>query len=571
MRWPRSWILLSVLSLGLAASCGDGSTSVSPDAVVVDGGAGDGGAGGDAGGQDCAEHVLQDVMIPMADGQLLAAFVRRPVNGACQLPTILIQTPYDKEFLRAAWLTAPNPGPLFESPAYAFVVLDWRGFYGSTAAAVAQPDHGRDGADAVAWIAEQDWSDGQVGTWGVSALGRVQLWTATHAPPALKAIVPIFAPLNSAYEEYYPGGVLRREYLDSLGVLYGDSLVEQYPFNDSAWLWYANLYAPADVEVPVLLVAGWYDVDNARSFLTWNGLLGVGGTLADEHRMLLGAWHHFAASSAAAGAGRPLTDQELEYHDGEHRIQTDSLAWFDAHLRGDTGPVDAWARVRYEQDAAGVWEGVDQWPPVNTTGQVALYLDGLGELADVAPPPGELSYIFDPDNPPPSIGGQTLHYELLHGPHDQQEVLDRGDVLVFESTPLNADLRVRGALEAVLAVSTSGVDTDFVVLVTDVDPTGTHLLLADGVRRLSLRDSLASPTAVTAGQRYEVTVKVINQLAYTFAAGHRVGLLVSSGSYPRFSRNPGNGDTFYTDASSSVAVTNTVYTDGVSRLILPVD
>jgi predicted acyl esterase len=575
MRRVMQWVLLAALPALILAGCGDDTTGGgrdgSVDAQVGDGAATDGGTGDDGGGADCADHALEDMMIPMSDGQLLAAFLRRPVNGACRLPTILIQTPYNKEGIRAGRFTAPAPGPLFDSPAYAFVVLDWRGFFGSAAAAVAQPDYGQDGHDAVAWIAQQDWSDGQVGTWGVSALGRVQLWTATRRPPALKAIVPIFSPLNTEYEAYYPGGVLRREYVDTLGLLYGASMVEQHPFQDAVWLWFGDLYDAADMDVPVLLVAGWYDLDNARSFDTWDDLLGVGGALSTEHCMVVGAWHHFATSAEAAGAGRPLTAQELLYHDGEHRIQTDSLAWFDAHLRGLTGPVDAWERVRYERDGEGLWEGVDTWPPANTTGQVALYLDGLGELSDVAPPPGELSYVFDPDDPAPSIGGQTLHFELLHGPHDQQDVIARSDVLVFESEPLTADLRVRGGLEAVLAVSTTGVDTDLVVLVTDVDESGSHLLLADGVRRLSLRDSLTAPTAVTAGQRYELTVKVINQLAYTFAAGHRVGLIVSSGSYPRFARNPGNGATFYTDPASSIAVTNTVFTDGVSRLILPID
>lgn len=570
------WVLVVALTATTFVRCGDDTDVGDSDGAAADAGGdagvlGDAGAGDDGGGADCADHSLEDVNIPMSDGQVLAGFVRRPVNAACRLPTILIQTPYNKDHIRTGWFSSPDPGPLFDSPAYAFVVLDWRGFYGSAAAAVAQPDHGQDGSDAVAWIAEQAWSDGQVGTWGVSALGRVQLWTATRRPPALKAIVPIFSPLNSEYQEYYPGGVLRREYVDTLGLLYGGSVVEQHPFEDAVWLWYGDLYDAADVEVPALVVAGWYDLDNARSFATWDDLLGVGGVLSSEHRMVVGAWHHFATSAGAAGAGRPLTTQELLYHDGDHRIQTDSLAWFDAHLRGLTGPVDAWERVRYERDGESVWEGTDEWPPANATGQVALYLDGLGDLTDVAPSPGEVSYVFDPDDPAPSIGGQTLHYELLHGPHDQQEVIGRSDVVVFESATLPAALRVRGGLEAVLAVSTSGVDTDFVVLVTDVDESGAHLLLADGVRRLSLRDSLTTPSTVSAGQRYDLVVEIINHLAYTFAAGHRVGLIVSSGSYPRFARNPGNGATFYTDPASSIAVTNTVFTDGVSRLILPVD
>lgn len=165
----------------------------------------------------------------------------------------------------------------------------------------------------------------------------------------------------------------------------------------------------------------------------------------------------------------------------------------------------------------------------------------------------------------------TMTRLLLHGPHDQADVVARGDALVFTTAPLTAPLWIRGALEAVLAVSTTGADTDFVVRLTDVDDSGNHLLLTDGVRRLSLRDGFDAPDPVVADQRYAVTVKLINQLAYTFDIGHRVGLIVTSSNYPRFSRNPGNGLTFYTDPATSVTVTNTVYTDGESRLILPSD
>jgi len=556
----------------VGVGCG-GDVAGQPDAGP-DTGAGD--AGGDAASDpdgaapDCTEHIQEDLLVPLQDGQSLSAFARRPVNPDCQLPTILVQTPYNKENARSLWFGAPAPGPLFASLDYAFVVVDWRGYFGSAGAAVAQPDHGADGYDVVEWIAQQPWSDGQVGTWGVSALGRVQYWTAVRQPPHLVASVPIFSPMNTFYEEYYPGGVLRRELVDTLGLLYGQSLVEQHPLRDAVWIWLEGLYQPSDIAVPMLVVAGWYDLDNARSFRTWDSLVATSDpAVRAQHRMLVGAWHHFAAGGETA-AGRPLTAQELLYHDGEFRIQADSLSWFDFHLRGIDVTVPTWAPIRYVRDGESTWEEEDTWPP-STSQDLTLHLHADGSLDETSPGAGQLSYLFDPADPSPTIGGQTLDFTLLHGPTDQADVLLRNDVLVFTTATLTEPLRIRGPVTVELAVGTTGIDTDFVVRLTDVDAAGNHLLLTDGVRRLTLRTTYSAVSPVIPGARYELTVPFTNQLAYTFAAGHRVGLIISSSSHPRFERNPGNGLSFYTDPSTAVAVTNTIYTDGVSRLILPAD
>ena len=46
--------------------------------------------------------------------------------------------------------------------------------------------------DAIAWLAEQEWCDGQVGMWGTSYSGFNSLQIACERPPALKAICAIY-------------------------------------------------------------------------------------------------------------------------------------------------------------------------------------------------------------------------------------------------------------------------------------------------------------------------------------------------------------------------------------------
>jgi uncharacterized protein len=49
---------------------------------------------------------------------------------------------------------------------------------------------GRDGYDTIEWAARQSWSDGRVGTFGLSYLGAVQWLAAVEGPPSLRAMVP---------------------------------------------------------------------------------------------------------------------------------------------------------------------------------------------------------------------------------------------------------------------------------------------------------------------------------------------------------------------------------------------
>lgn len=92
-------------------------------------------------------------------------------------------------------------------------------------------------------------------------------------------------------------------------------------------------------------------------------------------------------------------------------------------------------------------------------------------------------------------------------------------------------------------VSTTGADTNFAVRLIDVDTTGVDLLIGESFQRLKLRDTLSTPSEVLPGVRYSVEVKLTNALAYTFATGHSVGIIVTSSNYDRFDKNPTTGTT----------------------------
>lgn len=132
--------------------------------------------------------------IYMRDGKWLAADLHLPDTSSPK-PTILIQTPYNRTLYRFG-LPLGFGTDLSSSP-YNWVIVDWRGFYGSLSAFVASPDRGNDGYDVVEWIAAQSWSDGQVGTWGPSALGNVQFQTAEKSASGLEMHLPAGSCPNS--------------------------------------------------------------------------------------------------------------------------------------------------------------------------------------------------------------------------------------------------------------------------------------------------------------------------------------------------------------------------------------
>ena len=137
----------------------------------------------------------RDLMVAVRDGVRLAANVFLPGrDGAVtqgRFPTVVARTPYGKDFGTAAALPTH-----FVPHGYAVVVQDVRGRYGSEGRWRPLSDDGPDGADLLAWIARQAWSDGKVGMVGTSYVGGTQHALAIEGSPHLAALVPVDAMSN---------------------------------------------------------------------------------------------------------------------------------------------------------------------------------------------------------------------------------------------------------------------------------------------------------------------------------------------------------------------------------------
>jgi len=505
--------------------------------------------------------------IPVRDGSRLAADIYLPSAGK-SYPVILVQTPYSKERHKKVMenIINGNPeAPLFKSRDYAFAVLDWRGFFQSKDTARVTPgkeQRGEDGFDAVEWIGQQSWCNGKVSTWGQSALGNIQFLTAAQSPPHLVSASPTVYNIVTGYENYYSGGVMRKDYVDTLaniGFAGLSSLIKQHPTDDGTYN--RNAIDPSLIAAPMLLVGGWYDYNNM--FQTYRLL----SEKSDEkvrknHRLVIGPWTH-------QGAVKDIKQGEVHFPNAAPFAREEQKKFFDHYARGiDTGEKDS-PPIKYFVMGSNQWQSANIWPPEGVT-ENTLYLAEGGKLtarkgSDGVKPDG---FVSDPLNPVPTLGGAGLDPNVPTGSHDQRDKVEsRSDVLCYTTEVLDSDLTIAGRVKLKLYVSSDRVDTDVAVRLTDVHPDGRSMLVTDGIQRMSLRDSVREKKLLTPGQVYAVTV-TMPDTAMTFLKGHRIRVSVSSSNYPRYDLNSNNG----LSKGDALVASNLLFheTKYPSALLLPV-
>ncbi|MEO0495611.1 MAG: CocE/NonD family hydrolase, partial [Actinomycetota bacterium] len=174
--------------------------------------------------------VEDDVGVEVRDGTRLSTRVFRPAAPG-RYPVVLALTAYGKDlgpdtypevayFGERAdfdasgidvsdWATWEGPDPAtWVLDGYAVVYLDVRGYHASDGvASVISPQDADDAFDVIEWAAAQPWSNGRVGTIGVSYLAISQWAVAGLNPPSLKAMIPWEGQTDAFREVLYHGGV----------------------------------------------------------------------------------------------------------------------------------------------------------------------------------------------------------------------------------------------------------------------------------------------------------------------------------------------------------------------------
>ncbi|MCX7697519.1 MAG: CocE/NonD family hydrolase [Bacteroidales bacterium] len=515
--------------------------------------------------------------IPMRDGKWLAAdcYVQ-DTSGTIKYPTILIQTPYNRLLFRFG--LPLGIGINLDGCPYAFVIVDWRGFYGSAAAAVPNPDRGKDGYDVIEWIVNQPWSNGKVGTWGPSALGKIQYLTAKENHPNHICAVPLVAAPQSLYLEYFPGGVYRKEYVDQLDALgFGlSSTLLTHPYYDTYWQLAEWLtFYPQNIRIPMFLIGGWFD-HNIQLMLDFFAALQTQSEVQVryKHKFLIGPWVHGGHGTSQVG-----TPQQGELTFPQAVGWGDSLAlrFFDYYLRGINNNWENEPPLRFFIPGKNIWESTTSWQTtIQNQTSITLYLLKEGRLSDEPPTyhHDTIQFVYDPRNPSPTVGGMTLRNDLLQGPYDQsQQVESRNDIVVFTSDDFSIPVTVTGKIKVILWVSSDVLDTDFALRLTDVYPDGRSILVREQIQRMRFRKgySQSDELFMQDDSIYRIEMNFYD-ISYTFLPQHKLRLSITSSNYPRFDINLNNGGPMYTSGDTLVA-RNAIHVGQYypSSVVLPVD
>jgi len=496
----------------------------------------------------------------------------------------------------------------------------------------------------VEWAADQSWSNGSVGTFGISYMAGTQ-WAIAGAeeelPPSLEAMAPGFSAASYyAQGAYTGGGALISHNIDYLNGLAREQLERERPNTadevtvldraqeampqlywdlpvtpfephqdvdvDLPWLrdWhthetYGDYWKVRDatrnydkIDVPVLNYGGWYDIFDQGTVWNFQGVREEGtGPATDETTLVMGPYTH---GNIARGQGQVMGYAYQFPSNVTYNEQELLLNWFSRHLKD--GGTDAESRARLYVPGLDEWVGLDAFPPeAASVTSYYLHSDGSanassiddenldydGRLSTDEPTGSEPAdeYTYDPEDPVVSVGGYNIHW--TGGVADRSTAYhDRDDILVYETERLTEDVAIVGPITVTLYASTSAEDTDFVVVLSDVDPgSGTGgLWVAEGARRGRIGDVEADPrdqrsyseiTPLTPGEVYEWKIAVW-PTARVFEAGHRIRIDISSSNFPRYDRNLNTGEGLGGDDMTTAD--QTIYHDDErpSRVDLPI-
>ncbi len=523
--------------------------------------------------------VERDVPAKMRDGITLKADIYRPTADG-KYPVLLQRTPYDKNNARLFGMKAAARG-------YVVIVQDVRGRFTSEGEWYPFRHELQDGYDTVEWAAALPQSNGKVGMFGGSYVGATQMLAAIASPPHLSGIAPSVTASNYHENWTYQGGAFeqwfnqswssglaqntmdRRIAQDTNALNWKDTLpLESYPTIEENY---------AHIQVPILHIAAWYDIflgGSLRNYVLLKSRAGSEAARNGQHLLVEVGGH--AGGSDQRKIGEVDFGSAAPYDNDERLLQ-----WYDFLLKGQANEFSGKKPVRIFVMGKNEWRDEEDWPLarakatkyfLHSAGK-ANGSAGGGQLSSQAPvaEPKD-SYVYDPANPVPTIGGplccDSMH--LAPGPRDQRTAEERSDVLVYTTPAFTQDTEVTGPVSLDLFASTSTKDTDFTAKLVDLWPNGFAQNLTEGILRLRYRNSVERPELAKPGEIYHVTVDLW-ATSNVFLAGHRLRVEISSSNFPRFDRNLNTGED-QAVSTKMLPATNTVYHDKEhpSALVLPI-
>lgn len=508
--------------------------------------------------------VDKDVMVPMRDGVRVAIDVYKPAAEALPpLPVILCWGEWGKDAQDiVAWMK-DYPQLYWDTPfwngsiegcdftyttarGYIHVIAEPRGLGNSEGMNCGDESlHSiEDIYDAVEWIAQQSWCDGNVVMMGPSSYSRAQLRAGQAPAPHLRCIRPdeapepiagedfvgIFDPLlynihsgKHAFDQLPP-----TSYTDPGGTPFPRAMMELEP--EEFQRRYQELLDDPDVKYSLKFYP---EVRYPRSSPTlvddllylkhptpresglnnicvpmyigtcWNNRLYEWGTFEAFNRADLPADQKKLIVYPPMFPSRPYA----WYHD-------EAIRWFDYWVKGADNGMKEEPQIKLFVMGVNKWKFENEWP-IKRTNWTKFYLQSGGGLSTAEGAQGTDSFT----QPAPYIDPKVY-------------------CLRYTTDPFEQDMEVIGNLALHLDAALDIDDTNWMVDVVDIAPDGSRQLLTSGALKAKFRalDEVKStdyrpvhlrqePVPVVPGEvnRYDIA---LTPTANVFQKGHRMELVI---------------------------------------------
>jgi uncharacterized protein len=504
------------------------------------------------------------------DGCRLDATVWRP-EGSARYPVLLMRQPYGRAI--ASTVVYAHPA-WYAAHGYVVAVQDVRGTGSSEGEFHLFAHEEQDGAEAVAWAASLDGSDGAVGMYGFSYQANTQYLALAGATPvqssALRALAPAMGGWDIRTDWAFENGTFRLGPNLGWGLQMGfikathdgdrhaahalRAAAQALPLQEAnrtrpdvvrrfghwthyeSWLTHPSAgpfwdaIAPSArlaghaLNIPMLHIGGWYDQMLMGTLAAHDAISQAGHV---DRALHVGPWTHqpWGRRVGAVDFGR----------DAVSDIDAVQIAWFDRHLKGrNDATAGRTTGLTLFDIGAHTWRRFSEWPALEPW---TLFLGGDGRAASSCPgllrakagAAGTDRIVHDPWRPAPVMGG---HGSAPAGMQDRSAVDDRADVAVYDSAPLERPVLLCGRVSASLLLESDQPSFDIDAVLSMLAPDGRAWTLTQGHARID------------PGAHGETTSRLtlpMRAVCVTIPAGHAVRLSLAGAAAPSYAVNPGTG------------------------------
>lgn len=522
---------------------------------------------------------VEERMLPAPDGVMLRTRIFRPTDVPPPWPTIVQRSCYPQNELML-----DAQGEEYAKRGFAMVYQMCRGTCGSQGVWEPNIHEREDGLSLVNWIQEQPWAE-SMGYFGSSYLALTG-WAMADAVPEKMKTMYLTVYGTARHTSAWQDGLFRQDILTAWTMSNAGHPVTadyiqsaqyrpQIHVDEALWggklQWYrdwithpdpadpywkegfwAQLQAiPGKLKIPIFLGEGWYDHH-------------VGSALAGWETLSAEAKEHSVLQICPGNHGlRPAIFGHPDHPNAVVNSYRQSYQWFRQILMDHSLPEP---QVQVYEVGSDRWKSFPSYPfPVQSTR--CFYLNGRS-LSDQPGENGIREYDYDPENPVPSLGGETMFVTSFTrgGSREIQGPDWRDDVLSFVSEPLTGEETICGKIKVHLYVQSDAPDTCFAVKISEVFPDGRAFHIRNAITTLGWNKNIRHHYD---GSMVELELETID-IAWKLGKGSRLRLDVSSSNFPEYSVHPNTGELWSEAVETRVAHQKIYFgKDYPARVILP--